>query len=277
MAQLKASTSSLQALLGNVKETLSSTFNAVGDTVKTIDSSVEKMESRLEKESQREATFTTAISFKSDGLVNEFGASKAKTDSFFMDLDRSAFEDCQLVLDRCRQVQALQGQQKETLKTSAEEVVAAVEETTTALDAQLTTGVVELVEESLEQRSETLASLKDVVVKLGEVGGSTVSAMSTLVSQNDHTTLVTYRTMRAHSGSFRSSQEHILASCLDLVQRTDYELYQTTGMTPKKVGYEYPRVLAATSPHERILARHRQENLRKEAVSEKAFFVCKHF
>ncbi|KAF9794938.1 hypothetical protein SFRURICE_005173 [Spodoptera frugiperda] len=37
----------------------------------------------------------------------------------------------------------------------------------------------------------------------------------------------------------------------------EYKLYSPTGKTPSRVEYRYPRVLAATSPHDRLLARFR--------------------
>ncbi|KAH9390136.1 Kinesin- protein 11 [Tyrophagus putrescentiae] len=245
LARVKAVTSQIQTLMG------------------TVHGSVTDIADRLEQQSAVAGQFTTALNFKADDLAKEIEANKTRVDAFYAALDDSSGEQFQLVLGRCTELEAIQGGLQQGLAASAEAVVAAAQQTTEAVAGELTEAVLKVAERSIASTAEQLTVVKGAVGELTASNGATAEALAALVAEGDQATLASYRSMKAHSSSYHTSQQHLISHCKELCSATDFRRYQASGMTPKKVEYEYPRVLVATSPHERILARHR-ENLRRE-------------
>ncbi|KAJ0172036.1 hypothetical protein K1T71_012009 [Dendrolimus kikuchii] len=86
--------------------------------------------------------------------------------------------------------------------------------------------------------ADVVSSTDDCVSSHGEI----VSSMKNIIC--------TYENELTEAVSKQANIENLYLS-------NEYKVYSPTGNTPTRVEYRYPRVLAATSPHERLLAKFR--------------------
>ncbi|XP_063896935.1 kinesin-like protein Klp61F [Helicoverpa armigera] len=97
------------------------------------------------------------------------------------------------------------------------------------------------------------------ISQLSSVATSTGDLISQLRSQvSSHSEACT--NARTHVRALREQLSAALARHAELEAKylsEEYKVYEPTGATPNRIEYRYPRQLAATSPHERLLARFR--------------------
>ncbi|CAH1636221.1 unnamed protein product [Spodoptera littoralis] len=95
--------------------------------------------------------------------------------------------------------------------------------------------------------------------QLRDVCNSTTQLISTTHSlHNTHATTCTHA--REQVSTLQGQLYEAIARHQQLENKYlshEYKLYSPTGKTPSRVEYRYPRALAATSPHDRLLARFR--------------------
>ncbi|KAL0868188.1 hypothetical protein ABMA27_007732 [Loxostege sticticalis] len=140
------------------------------------------------------------------------------------------------------------------LNASSDKALAAITSgTRTTLDS--------VVEKTEQCNSLTIEELNALATSLTQL---TTSSTSHLASQTQTLEAVQHQTMSFGSAVRQAIDEHQELEGRYLMQ--EYRVYSPTGKTPSRTEYKYPRVLAATSPHERILARFRamRENAHEE-------------
>ncbi|XP_063533118.1 kinesin-like protein Klp61F [Cydia strobilella] len=112
--------------------------------------------------------------------------------------------------------------------------------------------------------------LDAVIQKIEATAAATVSSLATVSSSTSGLIQHSHAALEAHSISvedmlqrtnvFHDNLRQALAQQEQLEARAfgeEFKLYSPTGKTPVRAEYRFPRALAATSPHDRILARFR--------------------
>ncbi|XP_023953998.2 kinesin-like protein Klp61F [Bicyclus anynana] len=120
--------------------------------------------------------------------------------------------------------------------------------------------VAQLYQRSVDALAGTLGDITTTTIEDLTTVSNTVaqSASSCLAHENQQklTLTTTYREIEQFYGRLReqvAQLEELETRCLN----QEYAVYNPSGNTPVRTEYRYPRALAATSPHERILARFR--------------------
>ena len=217
-----------------------------------------RAEVQASSETHRKGAQTFA--FKSEELGAIVTTNNAQVRKFLTDIDSYNGVACQSSIDDCKAVQQIQ-----TALTTDEDQVCAriltdIEQYTAQLTKQLNTEVVEASAMMSDANSRQVTTLKtqtsDLIKSADKVRASTEQLMLTI----DRDVFNEYDHMQSTCEAFKGSQEMQIKDCLQIArhyQQYGFHTYEATGVTPRKCSYSYPRELARTSPHDRIIARYK--------------------
>ncbi|CAH2986056.1 unnamed protein product [Chilo suppressalis] len=174
---------------------------------------------------------------------------------------------CDLTHHVCNQLYAALMQAENNAQQQANELAASSNTTR----EQLTSTTENILSEVVKCNKEALLEVYnrfETNTTLTAAELSRLSASITTIKDNSRNHLSTQsETLEAvqhHAMSLDCNVKEAVLQCEYLENKylnDEYRMYTSTGSTPVRRQYSYPRVLAATSPHERILARYRQQRV----------------
>ncbi|XP_075985032.1 kinesin-like protein at 61F [Anticarsia gemmatalis] len=127
------------------------------------------------------------------------------------------------------------------------------------------------IDETLTDIINTTKQMMDQLVhNIESTNSAAVTSLSSLSSSTSQLISLSTQQQQLHTSHSSTARAHVceiheqLLAAVDTLAALEakylsqeYKVYSPTGKTPSRTDYRYPRMLAATSPHDRILARFR--------------------
>ena len=267
IAQLKSMNAAINIdqKIQQLTQSLDQISQEYNKNVQEINQSMAGFKERIDIISSKEAKNTDVLTIKTEELVNFVEKDHERVAQFLSQVDQLGSKNYQNISNKCTGAKKVQAEFEVQYAMSVGVVLENIENTNNSVNQQLTDNVNNVLIKSFETKTKHVSDFKAKISDLTTSNDELSTAMVQMVSENDDITLEKYKSMQSYCDAYRSSQKHQIKDCeqigLDCVER--FETYQVTGVTPKKTTYSYPKELACTSPHERILARIKA-NIRKE-------------
>lgn len=228
------------------------------------------IEQQFGQQKSKEESTTKFLAIKGDELQASIEKGTTQVRNVLCGLDQEDNRNCQNILDKCAAAKDIQAQFEGQFQESAQCLLTEIESAATSVSEKVDTGIKEALLRSIDAKTKHVATFKETSIELVNVNIEVCSALVSMVAETGESALDKYKEMQLYCGALHASEEHMIQDGLKMGKNcvTNFDKYQKTGMTPQKSTFTYPRTLACTSPHERIIARYRagiRENLENNA------------
>lgn len=204
--------------------------------------------------------YLNSLSLKSDDKLAKIVKENAETSSVLSGIDKLAHSACQNNINRLAEYQDNQTKIEADYQVLSQSLFAKLEQTTKLVDTKLTTDVNDELVKSCASKTTFVDNLKAKTSQFVSQSKSLIAAHVENISTNNVSIKEECESKLEEYSAYKSSQNHKFQEYINNCNKfrtQGFRTYETTGETPSKCIYTYPRTLAATSPHDKILARFR--------------------